>query len=106
MPISACRDNFFTFRFAFFLAQVAMVAASIASRYGGTAAAVTLPRGLAASDPMSPSSRLLPTPSMAVLTTAATVDMVPDDPTLSEHLEVRQALGKTAPRNVFIAVTN
>lgn len=77
--------------------QVTAVAASIAARFaGGTAAAaaaaaaaVSLPPGLGGGDPLSPSSRLLPTPSMAVLNTAVTVDGVADDPPLSENLEVR-----------------
>lgn len=68
--------------------QVAMVAASLAARYGGNAAAVSLPPGLMGSDPMSPSARLLPTPSMAVLNTAVTVEIVADDAPLTEHLEV------------------
>lgn len=60
----------------------------MAARYGGNAAGVALPHGLTGSDPMSPSSRLLPTPTMALLNTAATVEAVPDDQQLTEHLEV------------------
>lgn len=59
-------------------------------RYGGNAAAaVSLPPGLVGSDPMSPSSRLLPTASMAVLNTAVTVEVVVDDAPLTESVEVR-----------------
>lgn len=59
-------------------------------RYGGNAAAaVSLPPGLVGSDPMSPSSRLLPTASMAVLNTAVTVEVVVDDAPLTENVEVR-----------------
>lgn len=57
-------------------------------RYGGNTAAVALPPGLVGSDPMSPSSRLLPTASMAVLNTAVTVEVVVDDAPLTEHVEV------------------
>ena len=69
--------------------QAAVVAASLAARYGGISAGTTLPRGLAGSDPMSPSARLLPTPNMAVINAAVTVEVVLDDPPLTEHSEVR-----------------
>lgn len=69
--------------------QVVVTAGSLASRYGGNAATVALPPGLVGSDPMSPSARLLPTPSVAVLNTAVTVEVVADDAPLTEHLEVR-----------------
>lgn len=59
-------------------------------RYGGNAAAVALPPGLVGSDPMSPSARLLPTASMAVLNTAVTVEVVVDDAPLTEHVQVRE----------------
>lgn len=37
---------------------------------------------------MSPSARLLPTASMAVLNTAVTVEVVVDDAPLTEHVKV------------------
>lgn len=71
-------------------AQAAALSASMATRCGGSvAAAVVLPPALSGSEPTSPSTRLLPTPSMAVLNTAITVEVMPDDPSISEHLEVR-----------------
>lgn len=76
--------------------QVAAVPAAPAARYGGSAGAAgtVLPPGLAGSDPMLPGSRLLPTPSMAVLTTAVLTPAVnldvQSDPPLTEHLEVRK----------------
>ena len=75
--------------------QAVMTAASLAPRYGGNASVagtqppgLVSPAGTAASDPSSPSARLLPTPTMAVLSTAATVEIVADDAVLTEHLEV------------------
>ncbi|CAN0337995.1 unnamed protein product, partial [Ectocarpus sp. 12 AP-2014] len=67
--------------------QAGVVASTLAARSGGNAAAVALPPGLVGSDPMSPSSRLLPTASMAVLNTAVTVEFVVDDAPLTEHVE-------------------
>lgn len=69
--------------------QAALTAAALLARYGGnTAAAAPLPPGMAMVDPASPSARLLPTPALAVLNTAVTVDVVADDAVLTEHLEV------------------
>lgn len=70
--------------------QASIVAASLATRYAGISAGTTLPPGLAGSDPMSPGARLLPTPNMAVLNAAVSVEVVLDDPPLTEHLEVRK----------------
>ncbi|CAN0033290.1 unnamed protein product, partial [Ectocarpus fasciculatus] len=67
--------------------QAGVAASTLAARYGGNAAAVALPPGLVGSDPMSPSSRLLPTASMAVLNTAVTVELVMDDAPLTEHVK-------------------
>lgn len=69
--------------------RAALTAASLLARYGGnTAAGAPLPSGMAMVDPASPSARLLPTPALAVLNTAVTVDVVADDAVLTEHLEV------------------
>ncbi|CAM9449609.1 unnamed protein product, partial [Laminaria digitata] len=67
--------------------QAVIVAASLAARCGGIPAGTTLPPGLAGSDPMSPGARVLPTPNMAVLNAAVSVEVVLDDPPLTEHLE-------------------